>query len=43
MTEAQIAKSQLMIEIAKMYYLDGMSQGEISEQMHMSPGFASQG
>ena len=36
MTESQIAKSQLMIEVAKMYYLDGMSQNDIAVQMHMS-------
>ena len=36
MTDAQIAKSQTMIEIAKLYYLDGMSQDEISRQLHMS-------
>lgn len=36
MTDAQIAKSETMIEIAKLYYLDGMSQDEISRQLHMS-------
>ncbi len=36
MPDSEAHKIQTMIEIAKLYYLDGMSQDAISKQLHMS-------
>ncbi len=36
MSDSEAHKIQTMIEIAKLYYLDGMSQDAISKQLHMS-------